>query len=329
MPATITSSELTRAAFRRSSEYPTPLPPEGGDLAQLARSWRRSLEDRDLSPNTIYIYLTSLKLFGQFLDDVGMPMLVGSITAEHIREFLRHLEREGRAANTRTNRHQALATFFAWVKAEGERTDNPMLDVNRPKPKEVPPELMPDEDVKKLLFVCRRDEDVFLGRRDEAIIRMFFDTGARRSSVAYVRTRDLSLDEDPASVTFVGKGQHVYVAGIGRKAAAALDRYLRVRARHKHARNERLWVGRQGPLDDKAIDLILRKRAREAGVRVHAHMFRHAFAHAHLSHPDAKEGDIARQGGWRGTAMLRRYGAAAAEQRAREAHVRLGLGDRL
>jgi hypothetical protein len=36
-----------------------------------------------------------------------------------------------------------------------------------------------------------------------------------------------------------------------------------------------------------------------------------------------------RLAGWRSREMLARYGASAADQRAREAHKRLNLGDRL
>ena len=42
-----------------------------------------------------------------------------------------------------------------------------------------------------------------------------------------------------------------------------------------------------------------------------------------------QEGDLLMLGGWRDRTMLSRYGASAAEERARDAYKRLSPGDRL
>lgn len=115
----------------------------------------------------------------------------------------------------------------------------------------------------------------------------------------------------------------------GRKTAQALDRYVRERARHRFAQAEAFWLSRQGPLNDSAVDLMIRRRARQAGVDgVHAHIFSHAFAHTWLAQ-GGQEGDLMMLTGWRSRTMLGRHGASAAAERARKGYRQLSAGDRL
>jgi len=82
-------------------------------------------------------------------------------------------------------------------------------------------------------------------------------------------------------------------------------------------------------MTDSGIAQVLRRRGRQAGLGpLHPHQLRHTFAHLWLA-DGGGETDLMRLGGWRSRQMLSRYGASAADERARHAHRQCALGDRL
>jgi len=223
----------------------------------------------------------------------------------------------GLAPNTRRNRWVALRSFYGWAADDEEIDPNPAAKVKGPPKHNQPVRMLTGEDLAALFKACSGTD--FLERRDLAMFRFMAATGVRRAEAAALAVGDVDLSNRLAYIRH-GKGDRARVVRFDSATNAAMDRYKRARARHRHAALDAWWLARGGALTGSGLRLALDRRAAQAGLGpIFPHQLRHTFADRYLS-AGGNEGDLQRLGGWESAEVMRRYGSARAVDRALAAY---------
>ena len=149
-------------------------------------------------------------------------------------------------------------------------------------------------------------------------------TSARLSEVTELRLDDIDWSLEVVIVMRKGSPRAVPFSS---ETAQALDRYIRVRKKQSLSRLPNLWLGLKGPLTPSGVTQMLRRRCKDAGIG-RSTPISSAIRQPIMQPRRDGDSDFVRVFGWRSRAMLNRYGASAADERARDAYRKLAPGDR-
>lgn len=292
----------------------------------LIRDFSAWMKYRNLSESTQRIYSGAVLGLSAFLATQQGDPAPDEVKRRHIEAFVRQRLEKVKPATVSAD-FRALQQFFKWLMNEEEIERNPMIGASSPIVPEQPVPVLDIEQLRALLDACKGND--LVSRRDNAIFRLLIDTGGRLSEIGDLGVADVDFDAGVCQV--IGKGRRGRALPFGQATALALGRYLRGRAKDRRADLPQLWLAEKGKgtMAANGIAQMIRRRGNAVGIPgLHAHMFRHTAAHRWLAEGGG-ETDLMRIMGWKSPQMLRRYGASKADERAREAHRRMALGDKL
>jgi integrase/recombinase XerC len=235
--------------------------------------------NRNASPHTVRAYESDITQYLIFLGkqrDCWISELnPQDLQPETVRAHLADLGRAGEARSSMARKMSALRTFVRYLRREGHIEHDPTALTVSPKREQTLPVHLTEQDMERLLE--QPDATKPLGRRDRAILELFYASGLRLSELEAL---DLdSIDLRGRMVRVMGKGRKERMVPFNHATEQALRAWLKDRAIISRA--DALFVNARGTrLTGRSVDRLLRKYVRQfttqAGISPHA--LRHSFA---------------------------------------------------
>jgi len=247
-------------------------------LEWLARFRRYLGTERRMSPHTQASYSRDLDALVRYCDNSGLAEWP-TLDAQHLRVFAARAHASGLAPRSVQRRLSAVRSFLDFLIRERVLAGNAAQDVRAPKAARRLPDTLDADQMARLLELPPGGG---LIARDRAIMELLYSSGLRLAELVGLDVSDVDLKD--RTVQVLGKGGKARIVPVGRKAVAALERWLTERAGLARAASLALFVGRGGArLGARAVQTRVAYWARRQGlpVHVHPHLFRHSFA-SHL-----------------------------------------------
>ena len=259
--------------------------------------------NENASANTVRAYESDLAQFLSFLA-VHVGRRRGELSASdfdhlHIRAFLGDLHKRGNSRSSAARKLAAIRTFGRYLRREGEIEGDPAALVGTPKREQRLPAHLGEAEMTKLLEMP--DTSTPLGRRDKAILELFYASGLRLSELVGLGLEDVNLSSRVVRV--FGKGRKERIVPFNRSTESALRAWLRdretvaagIRDPGSGIRNimksrrqtEPLFLNYQGGrLSTRSVDRLVRKYVAACSTRfgISPHALRHSFATHLLEH---------------------------------------------
>jgi integrase/recombinase XerD len=230
------------------------------------------------SRNTVESYLRDLRRFIGYVGERGAAG-PAEVSRKRVREFIYALKDLGLAPATIRRQASALRTYYGFLIGEGRVEADPADRLEMPRRGRRLPDTLSVPEVEALLAAPQVDQP--LAWRDRALLELGYGAGLRVSELCGISLSDLLLTD--GLVRVFGKGSKERLVPVGRKVIGSVSVYLhqiRPVLDRGRSRDRVLLNARGAPLSRVSAWAIVRRRAREAGIRkrVTPHTLRHSFA---------------------------------------------------
>ena len=248
--------------------------------------------NRNVSSHTQRAYRSDLRQFVEFSKErFGRPVTTDDFDHRLVRSFLASLYDNGHSRASSARKLATVRSFARYLRSEGCLEHELGGMVSTPKLARRMPIHLDQDEISELLE--SPDSETALGRRDRAILELFYASGLRLSELVGLNVDDVNLRDQLVRV--LGKGGKERVIPFNQSTADAISAYLDdhrvlVNSNNQTSGQRRpqsaivsvpLFVNyRGGRLSGRSVDRLVRKYVVQSSARlgVSPHALRHSFA---------------------------------------------------
>ena len=208
-----------------------------------------------------------------------------------VREFLSELHKRGNSRSSAARKLAAIRAFGRFLRREGVVESDPAAFVGTPKREQRLPAHLGESEMSRLLETP--DTSHPLGRRDRAILELFYASGLRLSELVGLDVDDINLSSRVVRV--LGKGRKERIVPFNHSTEDALRAWLKdwesIGASEKRGQSNSnkmrkkasvpVFLNYQGRrLSTRSVDRLVRKHVAACSTRfgISPHALRHSFA---------------------------------------------------
>jgi integrase/recombinase XerC len=259
-------------------------------VKEVLRDFLQYLRNRNVSPHTLTAYENDVATFLQFAAGLRQKplaaMRAADVDAFAIRAFLAELHKQRISATSSARKLSAIRTFVRFLRRQELVENDPAALVAAPKRPETIPAHLTVAEMNRLLEMP--DSSTSLGRRDRAILELFYASGLRLSELVGLDMEDVNLSG--RMVRVMGKGRKQRLVPFNTTTADAIRTYLKDRAqplgtplprRSGKAAKAGLFLNYRGErLSTRSVDRLVRRYVAACGAKfgISPHALRHSFA---------------------------------------------------
>lgn len=253
--------------------------------------------NRHVSPHTVRAYDSDVTQYlASVAGETGKKMSAlgpADLDMTSVRAHIADLNKSGKARSSVARKLSALKTFMKYLRREEVMEHDPTAMATAPKRDQTIPVFLSEPEVTRLIETPSTGDP--LGRRDRAILELFYASGLRLSELVGIDLEDVNLSG--RMVRVMGKGRKQRLLPFNQSTATALRAWLKDRAailtgrrpkagvspkRPKGAKaDDPLFINYRGTrLTDRSVDRLLRKYVAQCSTRmgISPHALRHTFA---------------------------------------------------